>query len=986
MSRGPLLEAADAAVAAADQRASTTQALGITAWREAQAAADQDGKRKWLERAHRLMPRDANVSLALAGTLLDHEAIGGAAALFQAVADAFSGAEAWTGVAACAHLLGQVALARDALEHALRAGVPTGTIRMLAAAIAPQGWCGLDSGGRLHGTPAAAAMDGRAIALDWSGDIARLPPDWRSARVLEVAGALGSPLPVRPFAGVEGFVEAVAGGVRGWAWHPADPGRVPTIHVAGPNGTRVLRLRLPADGIEPMRPLAQPRRLVLGTADVATLGTPLSLRGPDGRHLLGSPLDPGLERRAAADRSHAGFAPMWADIVGPPPQPGPARPVDVVIPVHGGGTTTLACIASVLASVPRGTRVIVVDDASPDPDLAGSLDRLHGRRRIVLVRLAENRGFPGAANAGLREAAGRDAVLLNSDTLVPPGWLERLRAAAYSAPDIGTATPLTNDGTIVSYPAVEGGNPAPDLPGTIGVDALAARANGAATVDVPVGVGFCCYLRRDCLDDVGLLREDLFAQGYGEENDFCLRARHRGWRNVAALGVFVAHVGAASFGVARAHLMRRNAAILARLHPGYEALIAAHAAADPLGLARRRMDALRWEAGRCRAGAVVLVTHRGGGGVDRVIEARTQAVIAAGQRPIILRPAPGGVRVEQPDGGAFPNLIFRIPAQTGMLVRLLRGDRPRHVELHHLLGHHHGIADLAARLGVEQVSVVHDYARFCPRIALVGTGQRYCGEPDVAGCEACIADLGSLLEDDPPVRVLLERSAAELAQSARVIAPSADAAARIARHFPGIDPEVEAWEDDRVPARHARVGPSAVTRVVTVGAIGLEKGFDVLLGCVRDARMRSLPLEFVVVGHTSDDARLMAAGPVFVTGFYVEEEAVTLIRAQAARLAFIPSIFPETWCFALTRAWDAGLQSVVFDLGAQAARVRTTGRGWVLPLALSPRAVNDVLLRLAPARLAPARLAPARLAPDGAPSHSAANRIDPNEIENDDVR
>ena len=84
------------------------------------------------------------------------------------------------------------------------------------------------------------------------------------------------------------------------------------------------------------------------------------------------------------------------------------------------------------------------------------------------------------------------------------------------------------------------------------------------------------YVQRACLDAVGLLRADLFAQGYGEENDFCLRARHLGWRHVAAPGVFVAHVGGHSFGAAARHLRARNEALLERLHPGYAELIAAH--------------------------------------------------------------------------------------------------------------------------------------------------------------------------------------------------------------------------------------------------------------------------------------------------------------------------------------------------------------------------------------------------------------------------
>ncbi len=124
--------------------------------------------------------------------------------------------------------------------------------------------------------------------------------------------------------------------------------------------------------------------------------------------------------------------------------------------------------------------------------------------------------------------------------------------------------------------------------------ALARRGQRRRSVDVPVADGFCMFIRRDCLAATGLLREDLFAQGYGEETEWCLRARQHGWRHVAAPGGFVSHQGGASFGAARRHLMARNAAVLARLHPGYDASVAAWIGRDPLGPARRRMDALRW--------------------------------------------------------------------------------------------------------------------------------------------------------------------------------------------------------------------------------------------------------------------------------------------------------------------------------------------------------------------------------------------------------
>jgi glycosyltransferase involved in cell wall biosynthesis len=134
--------------------------------------------------------------------------------------------------------------------------------------------------------------------------------------------------------------------------------------------------------------------------------------------------------------------------------------------------------------------------------------------------------------------------------------------------------------------------------------------------------------------------------------------------------------------------------------------------------------------------------------------------------------------------------------------------------------------------------------------------------------------------------------------------------------------------------------------VAVVGAIGLEKGFEVLLACARDAAERDLALEFVVVGYTVDDTALLATGRAFVTGEFARAEAATLIAAQGAQLAFLPSVWPETWCYALSDAWAAGLSAAVFAIGTPADRVRAQGRGWVLPLGLPADRVNEVLLSL----------------------------------------
>jgi GT2 family glycosyltransferase len=710
-------------------------------------------------------------------------------------------------------------------------------------------------------------------------------------------------------------------------------------------------------------------------AALKDLTGPLHVLGPDGRDLPGSPLDPRADWNsgAAAAATLARLYPAGHTRRHPPAEvPPPAmpvimaqprmanagslkrRPADIVVPVHGGTTHVLACLDSVLATLRRPSRLIVVDDASREPELVRALDDLAAQRRIHLIRNSRNLGFSASANAGMLAAAGNDVVLLNSDTLVAPGWLDDLRAAAYSAPDIGSVTPFSNDATILSYPNLAGGNDLPDLEDTRRIAKLARRVNAGSVVDIPVAVGFCMYIRRACLDAVGLLRADVFAQGYGEENDFCLRARHLGWRHVAAPCVFVAHVGGQSFGSAGRHLRARNESLLERLHPGYGILIEAHAKADPLAPARRRLDLARWRAVRGRGSeAVILITHDSGGGVERQMAVSVDRHRASGYRAVVLRPthAPDGRRcITVGDGTAaeFPNLRYAMPDELPALLRLLAGEHPRAIELHHMVGHHPSVLELIAKLGVPYDVHVHDYAWLCGRVVLVGPAQRYCGEPETLHCEACVADAGSLIEEDITVGDLRKRSARLFAAARRVIVPSEDTAARIRRHFPATRAKVAYHEDDAAVTEPLPLAVApALCRVCVIGAIGIHKGYQVVLDCARDAAERRLPLEFVVVGHTIDDRRLMATGRVFITGSFAPEEVVPLIKAQQATLALLPSISPETWCFGLTDAWRAGLQVAAFDIGAQAERIRRTGRGFLLPLGLPPHAINNALVAAA---------------------------------------
>lgn len=288
--------------------------------------------------------------------------------------------------------------------------------------------------------------------------------------------------------------------------------------------------------------------------------------------------------------------PPWPDIarllMHSPPEAAVAT-VDVIVPVYGSRGLALQTIESVLSA--KGTtayELVIVDDASPDPLLRDELNQLAGRGLATVLSNERNIGFVGSANRGLAHHTDRDVVLLNSDTKVFDGWLDRLIGVLRSTPRTGTATPLSNAATILSYPVTLRENRR--MPGMdFGLlDRLCAKLH-QPTVELPTAVGFCMAIRRACLDEVGVLDVERFGRGYGEENDFCLRASAAGWRHVAATDVFVWHHGGGSFGAERESRIAAALATLRELHPEYGVKVGDFIGRDPLRPVRADLDAAR---------------------------------------------------------------------------------------------------------------------------------------------------------------------------------------------------------------------------------------------------------------------------------------------------------------------------------------------------------------------------------------------------------
>jgi O-antigen biosynthesis protein len=638
--------------------------------------------------------------------------------------------------------------------------------------------------------------------------------------------------------------------------------------------------------------------------------------------------------------------------------------LDVIIPVYRGYDETLSCIYSVLSSENiTPFEFIVIDDASSDPMLSDALARLARMKLITLLRNERNLGFVGTVNRGMALHEGRDVLLLNSDTIVANDWLDRIRAHALT-PGVASVTPFTNNGTICSYPEFCKDNLHGLEVSYAQLDLMTASINRNQSIEVPTGVGFCMYITREALRKTGLFDVKTFGRGYGEENDFCIRASQVGMRNLHALDVFVYHAGETSFGENASEAKRSGLNALVAKHPDYLNQVHNFIALDLAKMARTRLDIARMLKGAPEQ-IVLCFTHTLGGGIERYLRDRAQSAVDTGKHFLLAVPHrsdPAVIHLTTLDGRLdLPNLPeFSLVNDVESFVAFLKSLPIAGIEVHSTVGWSSNllqfVPQIASAAQIPFDFMAHDYVSACPQINLINESGVYCGEAGEEQCRRCIVTLPRIPYNIHPdmQRVGMEDIAVWrdnyyrfLRQAGRVLAPSNDTAKRLQTYFSGVEVIAHPPEDVQCRARPvAKSYLGGILEVVVIGAIGPHKGSKVLLNCAEDALRRRLPIRFTIVGTT--DINDMASMPnVRVAGAYTEYEVYDRLAEVGAHVAFMPSVWPETYCYTLSIAMAGGLPIYAFDIGAPAQRLRSGAAATLLPTSMMTDAasINDILLK-----------------------------------------
>ena len=618
----------------------------------------------------------------------------------------------------------------------------------------------------------------------------------------------------------------------------------------------------------------------------------------------------------------------------PPAISTPVDAIDIIVPVFRSLADTRLCVESVLASpIQTPYRLIVINDASPEPELGAWLQHKAAQdSRVVLLENDSNLGFVGSVNRGMAFSDDRDVLLLNSDTEVANDWLDRLHHAAYSGTNIGTVTPFSNNATICSYPHFCSSNDLPAGYDTAQLDTLCAQTNPGAVIDIPTGVGFCMYIRRDCLAQVGLFDVENFGKGYGEENDFCQRAAQMGWRNLHALDTFVRHTGGVSFGDSKSPREQAALKTLQRLHPHYTQEVQAFVAADPARPYRNALDFARLRAHALPR--VLTVLHNAGGGTLRHVQ-ELAAYLHNQIVTLSLVPLPEHfVRLQWFDPHEALQQIYHWPTQAEELLSVLRSLEICHVHYHHLLGVDPEIMQIPVKLGITYDFTAHDYYTACPQIALVDTNQAYCGEQGIDQCRACVAQRPApTLETIEDWRL---RHRLFLGNARYLLTPSRDAAHRLMRYFPNTNIRFAPHSDIAANAvlpqpQPRRLSAQAHLRILVLGAVNQMKGADILEATALQAARTSAPLEFHLVGYPHRTLKTQPHASLTVHGPYADSDLPRLLERLQPDVVWFPALWPETYSYTLSACLLAGVPIIAPDLGAFPERLSQRRWSWIKP-------------------------------------------------------
>jgi GT2 family glycosyltransferase/glycosyltransferase involved in cell wall biosynthesis len=637
------------------------------------------------------------------------------------------------------------------------------------------------------------------------------------------------------------------------------------------------------------------------------------------------------------------------------------RKVSIVVPIYNANDDTKKCIESVIKHTNIPYELILIDDCSSDERISDLLDEVEQVPTIRIIRNTENKGFVKNVNIGMQNSKG-DLVLLNSDTMVTPKWLQKLVLAAYSDKRIGTVTPLSNAAGAFSVPEIGKNN---EIPAFFTLDEMASlveKVSDQVYMEVPTGNGFCMFIKRETIDDVGLFDEENFGKGYGEENDFSMRAIEKSWKNVLDDSTYIYHKRSASFSSSKQELMEKNRAILDEKYPHYTRMVREFVSDNKYAHIRDKVrDALtRSDPVGLKEKRILYVLHSAGGGTPATNEDLMRNIQKEMDCYVLTSSAKEMLLYRYKDSKLEPIYHWFIeskwsakdfynPEFRDIYFNVLSGLKIDIVHIRHLIKHSFDLPRVSKNLGIPTIISFHDFYFVCPSHNLLDENYVYCAGECTEGNGQCF--VGDDLKDLPILKEFVpqwRKAVSELFSNISAFVTTTEAVKDI---YTSIYPEllerdfkiIEHGRDfDEVTAENNYEVPSkdSPVKIIFPGNLNIVKGSELIKNIKKQDVNNRLEFHFMgmVALHSSD----MEDYGIH-HGTYKRDEFCMEVAKIKPSFIGILTICSETYCHTLSEAWNCGVPVLSTKIGALEERVNQNGGGWFLEHEDPQKAYQEIL-------------------------------------------
>ena len=612
---------------------------------------------------------------------------------------------------------------------------------------------------------------------------------------------------------------------------------------------------------------------------------------------------------------------------------------DIIIPIYNAYDYVESCIDSVIKNTNlEENRIILIDDKSPDERIIPLLKKYKDKYPLIeLIFNKENRGFVGTVNTGMKLSK-NDVILLNSDTEVTPNWLDKIKKCAYSQKKVATVTPLSNNATMASVPKSFVPN---ELPNGYSLEEMARLVEECSLRDypeVPTGHGFCIYIKREALDDIGFFDEESFGKGYGEENDFCFRALNKGYRHLICDDTYIYHKESQSFAEDKKELIENGLKVLEERYTKYK---------DRLDL-WCNMNAIKYigdnitisiEGKKERANILYLIhdykdIENNLGGTSLHVYDLIQSMRDK-YNFHILAPEDGIYKlytywensesvISFPGNLEFHELRYYNSKYKKMVEEIIDIYNISIIHIHHLIGHYFDIVDILKERKIYSIITLHDYYSACPLINKIYKNKEYCNKPSQKTCKECLNHCLGIDFDISAWRAEWN----ELFKTVdRIITPSESANKEILKTFPNTKISAIEHGIDIKKSNAVYLEDKKNYNVAFIGAIGIHKGSRILENLMNYKKLRNIRIHLFGKVNSPNQKNTK----YFKNhGKYSRDELKTILHENEIDLICLFSTWPETYSYTLTEAIACGIPVLAYDLGAIAERIKKYNLGWVI--------------------------------------------------------